>query len=133
MRKAGIIALFVLALPCFFALGIYAGPMAANAYASVFPEPGFRTGQFDELYAWAGEEVVMFSDSTCPFCEKARNLLDSSGVAYRELLVDQSAEAKAEFDRRGGVGVPMIFLADRKIIGFREQAIRDGLALVENQ
>ncbi len=133
MKKVALVLLFVLMLPGFFALGMYVGPMAAAAYAEAFPEPEFRTGQFDELYAWAGEDIVMFSDSTCPFCAKARNLLDTADVTYRELMIDESAEAKAEFDRRGGVGVPMIFLGNRQIVGFREEAIREGLALVANR
>lgn len=122
--------LIVLMVPMSFFLGRHFSDDLSRGYSWVFPEPEFRVGDFASLYAWADSDVVMFSDSSCPFCTKTRELLTAERVEFKELLIDQSAEAKAEFLRRGGVGVPMLFVGDRLITGYRESAIREAVSLI---
>ena len=121
-------AVFLLALvpACFFA-GIYGGPIIRHAYAAMFPAPEFRQGDYREIYARAGASVVLFTTSTCPYCKQARKLLDDEGVVYKDYVVDKSSDAAKLFHQHGGDGVPMIYVADREIRGFREKAIREAL------
>ncbi|KAI3433356.1 hypothetical protein D9Q98_003174 [Chlorella vulgaris] len=61
-----------------------------------------QAGQYDEaatrakIDAWiANNPVVVFSWSGCPFCKKAKALLDSEGAKYTALELDQMPDGKA--------------------------------------
>ena len=41
-------------------------------------------------------DVVLYTLSTCPFCIRAKRLLDGRNVAYREVVVDADPEARRE-------------------------------------
>ena len=62
-----------------------------------------------EIYYW----------TTCPFCTKARALLDSKGVAYEGYDITGDDEARAKMiERTGGPKtVPQIFIDDDHIGG----------------
>lgn len=117
-------------LPLCFIVGIQAGPHAFSAYHRLFPEPEYRSGDFSALYAQAGQEIVMYSNSTCPYCTRARELFVKEGVKFTEYQVDKSKAAAAEFQRRGGQYVPLLYIGEREISGFREQAIRDAIVAI---
>ena len=120
-------------LPLCFVVGIQAGPHASSAYHKLFPEPEYRTGDFSALYAQAGQEIVMYSNSTCPYCIKARELFAKEGVKFTEYQVDKSKAAAAEFQKRGGQYVPLLYIGEREISGFREQAIRDAIIAIDKK
>lgn len=125
--------LAALLIPLCFAAGVYAGPVATSMYDKAFPKPQYKTGDFSALYRKAGTEVVMYSTSGCPYCAKVRMLFDQTGVKYTEYQVDQSKEALADFERRGGQYVPLLYIGEREIGGFREQAIREAIDIVEKK
>jgi glutaredoxin 3 len=66
-------------------------------------------------------EVTIFTTSFCPYCVRAKRLLDHKGVVYREIDVSSDDELRermvAESGRRT---VPQIFIAGRPIGGFDE-------------
>jgi glutaredoxin/uncharacterized protein YneF (UPF0154 family) len=120
--------LALLLIPLCFVVGLYGGPYASSLYQTIFPEPEYNTGNFREMYQRSGTEIVMYSSSTCPYCAKARELFTARGVSFTEYQIDTSKTAAVEFERLGGEYVPVIFIGERRIGGFREQAIRDALA-----
>jgi glutaredoxin len=122
--------LAILMIPLCFAIGLYAGPHASPAYRAMFPEPEYKTGDYSALYAQAGREIVLYSTSTCPYCTKVRDLFAKQGVEFTEYQIDKSKAAAADFQRRGGQYVPLLYIGEREIAGFREQAIRDALTVV---
>lgn len=67
-------------------------------------------------------ELVMYSSGWCPYCERARALLERKGVTYREIKVDEDpADRQAMLVRSGGRRtVPQIFIGDRHVGGFEE-------------
>lgn len=113
-----------------FCAGLYGGPLARAAYAHLFPTPEFRTGEFSQIHRDAGAQVVLFSTSVCPYCKQARTLLRDKNVAFVDYVIDESDDANAKFKQLGGVGVPLLYIGDRSISGFRESAINDALALL---
>ncbi len=117
----------VLLIPLCFAAGLYGGPYATSMYNKVFPKPQYTTGDYAALYQKAGNEIVMYSTTGCPYCAKVRKIFDEKGVKYTEYQVDKSKEAYAEFKSRGGEYVPLLYIGDRQIAGFREEAIRDAI------
>ncbi|MEW6647549.1 MAG: glutaredoxin 3 [Pseudomonadota bacterium] len=64
-------------------------------------------------------KVEIYSTGTCPYCVRARNLLERKGVQYAEYRVDLQPELRPEMERRanGGSSVPQIFIDDRHIGG----------------
>ena len=65
------------------------------------------------------EKVEIYYWSTCPFCTRARALLDSKSVDYEayDITGDNAARAKM-IERTGGAkSVPQIFINDKLIGG----------------
>jgi thioredoxin reductase (NADPH) len=62
--------------------------------------------------------VVIYSKDWCPFCSRAKRLLDSKGVAYREINVTADRKAEQEMiDRSKRMTVPQIFVGDVHVGG----------------
>ena len=63
-------------------------------------------------------KVIMYLTDWCPYCTRARNLLDSKGVAVEEIDVDAIPGAREEMMARSGRDtVPQIFIGDEHIGG----------------
>lgn len=71
-------------------------------------------------------EVVLYTTEYCPYCVRARYLLDGKGVDYRDIRIDTSRDLRAEMERRSGrTSVPQIFIGDRHIGGYDDMAALD--------
>ena len=66
--------------------------------------------------------VTIYTTRTCPYCIKAKQLLNSKGVIYEELRTDESVELADEAVRKsGGIRtVPQIFIEDNHVGGCDE-------------
>jgi glutaredoxin 3 len=66
--------------------------------------------------------VKIFSTETCPFCIKAKQLLDRLNIPYEELLLDRNPAALKEFSRatEGARTVPQIIIDGKCIGGYIE-------------
>lgn len=63
-------------------------------------------------------DVVMYSTGFCPYCVRARMLLDSKGVNYTDIRVDLEPQLREEMIRRSGrTSVPQIFIDDFHVGG----------------
>jgi glutaredoxin 3 len=62
-----------------------------------------------EIYTW----------SSCPFCIRAKGLLDRKDVQYTEYCIDGDAGARSQMAERanGGRSLPQIFINDQHIGG----------------
>jgi glutaredoxin len=71
-----------------------------------------------------GNEVVMYSLTTCPYCAKTRAYLDESGIPYTEHFLDTDKEAEREFYEMltasgapsGSVGTPSLIVNDMLLL-----------------
>lgn len=68
------------------------------------------------------KEVKIYTTQNCPYCVKAKKLLDRKGVAYEELRIDLDPELIAEsVEKSGGLRtVPQIFIGDYHVGGCDE-------------
>jgi glutaredoxin 3 len=68
----------------------------------------------------AAPDVLIYSTGWCPYCDRARGLLERKGIAFREIKVDEDASQRdAMLKRTGGRRtVPQIFVGDRLIGGY---------------
>jgi glutaredoxin 3 len=64
-------------------------------------------------------QVEIYTKVTCPYCIRAKRLLDSKGVEYREIQVDFGGSEKQEMVQRanGRTTVPQVFIDGRHIGG----------------
>ena len=66
----------------------------------------------------AQAKVVMYLTDWCPYCARARGLLERKGVTYETIDIDERPEARAEMMARSGRrSVPQIFIGDKHVGG----------------
>ena len=70
----------------------------------------------------ANPDIVMYSTGWCPYCDRARGLLQRKGATVREVKVDEDADERAAMLKRSGGRrtVPQIFIGDRHVGGYDE-------------
>ncbi|MEM9242716.1 MAG: glutaredoxin 3 [Pseudomonadota bacterium] len=68
--------------------------------------------------------VVIYSTARCPSCTRAENLLQSKGIAYDKILVDNDIDKRNEMLQRsnGRRTVPQIFINEQHIGGYDDLA-----------
>ncbi|MFZ9708113.1 MAG: glutaredoxin 3 [Steroidobacteraceae bacterium] len=63
-------------------------------------------------------KIVMYSSNWCPYCLRARRLLQSKGVAFEEIDVDADPQRRQDMRQRSGRHtVPQIFIGARHVGG----------------
>lgn len=67
----------------------------------------------------SAKTVEIYTWRTCPYCLRAKSLLDSKGVHYTEYSIDGDEEARARMSERalGRRTVPQIFVDKDHHIG----------------
>lgn len=64
-------------------------------------------------------KVEIYTWSFCPFCIRAKSLLDKKGVEFTEYSIDGDEQARSAMTQRanGRRSLPQIFIDDRHIGG----------------
>ena len=74
--------------------------------------------------------VKIYSTATCPWCARAKEYFKEHGVKYTELRVDTNAKAREEMiEKSGQLGVPVIDINGKIIVGFDVDAINEALSM----
>jgi glutaredoxin len=68
-------------------------------------------------------EIKMYSTDWCGYCRKARDFFARQGIRYTELDVDKSPAARAEYQRMGARGVPVILVGTQRMNGYSEERL----------
>ena len=53
--------------------------------------------------------VIIYSKSNCPYCDKAKGLLQLKGIEYEEIKIDEDATAREFVMSEGHRTVPQIY------------------------
>ena len=62
--------------------------------------------------------VVIYTTRWCPFCIRAKALLDRKGVPYQEIPVDSDPATRQQMTERAGqTSVPQIWIGEKHIGG----------------
>lgn len=63
--------------------------------------------------------VTIYTKAYCPYCVRAKSVLDNKGVSYQEIRIDEQPELRPEMIERAGgrTTVPQIFIGERHIGG----------------
>lgn len=66
-------------------------------------------------------DITLYSSNYCPFCIRAKQLLNSKGVKYNEISVDGQPDVRAKMARLAGrTSVPQIWINDTHVGGCDE-------------
>ena len=69
-------------------------------------------------------KVTVYSTPTCPYCYSAKKLLEKNDVPFRDVDVSVDPKAAKELIMKSGqIGVPVIEINDKIIVGFDKDAI----------
>jgi glutaredoxin len=110
------IALVAIAAAC--------GWFGVLAFRTLDAAPAAQAGDYSAIVATAGRPVVLFATTTCPYCAKARNLLDAMKVDHVVYDIDTSEPARALYGQLHANSVPVLVTAGLRITGFDEAAYR---------
>jgi glutaredoxin len=67
-----------------------------------------------------GRRVIIYTTNWCGYCKKAKQYFKEKGIRYTEMNIEKSTQAKMQYDKLGGKGVPIILVGDKRMSGFSE-------------
>lgn len=73
--------------------------------------------------------VIVFTSSTCPYCQAVKRYLRVKHVRFREVNVSRDARAAQDLARRGFRGVPVVLINNRPVVGFNKPEINRLLSI----
>ncbi len=63
-------------------------------------------------------QIDIYTKPHCPYCERAKALLNRKGAEYREIVASDDPELRAEMNKRSGRSTyPQIFIDDLHVGG----------------
>lgn len=71
--------------------------------------------------------IEIYTKTFCPYCWRAKQLLDSKGLTYVEISVDMGGEPRRQMMERanGRTTVPQIFISERHVGGCDDLFVLD--------
>jgi len=77
-------------------------------------------------------KVTIYSTPTCHFCHMAKDFFTSKGIVYEDFDVSYDLEKRKEMmDKSGQMGVPVIAIDNKLIVGFDKPKIVELLGIKE--
>jgi len=65
------------------------------------------------------KNIVIYTTPTCPYCQQAKAFFKAKGVTYTEKNVaEDQAAAQEMIDKSGQMGVPVIDVDGKMVVGF---------------
>ena len=60
-------------------------------------------------------DIIIYTTPVCPYCERAKKLLERKGLSYREIDVMTDTKARQDMvsKTKGRTSVPQIFINDQ--------------------
>ena len=76
----------------------------------------------------AGHKVKVYSTPTCPYCYMAKDFLKENNIPFEDINVAEDHDAAHEMiEKSGQMGVPVVFVGNKMIIGFDKVALDKAL------
>ncbi len=77
--------------------------------------------------------VTVYTTRWCPFCIRAKMLLNNRGIEFAEIEVDGDPELRADMARRAGrTSVPQIWIGETHVGGFDELNLLERRGQLDN-
>ena len=75
-------------------------------------------------------QVTIYTTPTCHFCHAAKDFFSTHNVAFTDYNVATDLEKRREMIQKSGqMGVPVITIGEKLIVGYDEERIRETLAI----
>ena len=71
--------------------------------------------------------IIIFTGATCPWCNHVKQYLKEKRFRFREVDVERDPEGAREMRRRNIMGVPVVLINNRPIVGFDKAKIDKAL------
>jgi glutaredoxin 3 len=76
------------------------------------------------------KQVKVYSTPTCPYCIRAKQFLKENNISFLDIdVVSDSIAAKEMIDKSGQMGVPVIEIDGKIIVGFDKGQIKQELGI----
>ncbi len=76
------------------------------------------------------KRVIIFTTPTCSFCRAAKRYFREKRIRFKEIDVTKDPKAAQDMKRRTGqMGVPVILINNRPIVGFDKPKINQMLGI----
>jgi len=77
-----------------------------------------------------GLDVTVYSTPTCPWCKKVKEFLKEKKIEFKDKNIGEDQEAAKEMIKKSGqMGVPVIDVDGKIIVGFDKEALTKELKL----
>lgn len=80
-------------------------------------------------------KIKIYTTTTCPYCKMEKDYLDSKGVKYENVFVDNDAKSAQEMlEESGQMGVPFTEVTKEdgtiaKILGFDKEKLNEAVGI----
>jgi len=76
------------------------------------------------------KKVIIYSTPNCGYCVMAKEFFKANKIEYKEIDVSEDESAAKEMvEKSGQMGVPVIEIDGKMIVGFVKPAIKKALGL----
>lgn len=76
------------------------------------------------------KKVTVYSTPTCPWCHKAKEFLKEKKIEFEDVNVAADKDRAQEMiNKSGQMGVPVIEIEDKIIVGFDKEAMAKELGI----
>jgi len=74
--------------------------------------------------------VKVYSTPTCPWCHKVKDFLKENKIKFEDIDVSSNQKAGQEMvEKSGQMGVPVIDVDGKIIVGFNEGKLKESLGI----
>jgi glutaredoxin-like YruB-family protein len=74
------------------------------------------------------KQVKVYSTPTCPYCHRAKQFLKDNNIEFEDIDVSSDQQRAREMvDKSGQMGVPVLDIDGKIIVGFDRDAISKAL------
>ena len=75
-------------------------------------------------------KVIVYTTPTCPYCVRAKQFLKENNILFENIDVSIDEKAAEEMvEKSGQMGVPVLDIDGKIIVGFDKEQIRESLGL----
>ena len=74
-------------------------------------------------------KVLIYTSPTCAWCKKTKEFFQQNKVKYEERNIIEEKYAKEAIDKSGQMGVPVIEVDGKIIVGYDEPALKKALKI----
>ena len=69
-------------------------------------------------------KVKLYTTSTCPYCDMAKEYMKENKIKYQEINVESDQKAAKEMvEKSGQMGVPVLDIDGKIIVGFNKESV----------